>query len=263
MVRIELEHVTIEFPLLDVEFRSFKRSALASFRKLGGWGKPATKNNNAVAALFDVSAEFRRGGRIGLIGPNGSGKTTLLRLLCGAYEPTSGEVRICGRVIPLVDLTLGFDLEATGYDNIFMRGYTLGIPRGTMHSLVNDIADFSELGDRLNHAVRTYSAGMVLRLAFSTSIMCPHDILVLDEVIGVGDAAFLAKARCRLMDVMAQSGIVVLASHALDLVESICNKVIYLREGSIAAFGPARETIAAYLADIAPVAPTPVPPLQS
>jgi ABC-type polysaccharide/polyol phosphate transport system ATPase subunit len=158
---------------------------------------------------------------------------------------------LCGRVTALFDLALGFDLEATGYDNIYLRGYSMGMNSGTMRGLVPGIAEFTELGDRLNDAVRTYSAGMMLRLAFATSLMSPHEILLLDEVIGAGDAAFLAKARNRMSSVVAQSRILVLASHALDLVEEMCNKAIYLREGRLAEFGSVHDIVSSYRRDLA------------
>ena len=245
MAWIKLDHVTVEFPIIAGRSMSLKSSLLAlavnPFRT-------SSRHDQArvVTALHDLSLAIDDGDRVGLIGLNGSGKSTLLRVLAGIYEPTQGEVHVSGHANALIDLALGFDLEATGYENITLRGYTLGMSISAMRDLVPDVATFTELGDRLNDPIRTYSAGMMLRLAFATSLMCPHDILLLDEVIGVGDAAFLAKARNRLTSVLEQSRIVVLASHALDLVGGICNKAIYLREGRIAACGPVGETISSY-----------------
>jgi ABC-type polysaccharide/polyol phosphate transport system ATPase subunit len=250
MAGIDLEGVAVELPIFDGRSMSFKRSAAAFIRNLGrtGW---ASEPVRVVPALRDLSVTMQDGDRVGLIGLNGSGKTTLLRVLAGAYEPTHGEVHIRGRVTALIDLAVGFDPEATGYENIYSGGYALGMSVAKMRDLAPRVAAFTELGDRLNDAIRTYSAGMMLRLAFATSLMCPHDILLLDEVIGVGDGAFLAKARDWLTTAMAQSQIVVLASHALDLVEGICNKAIYLRDGRIVAFGPVHEITSIYRRELA------------
>lgn len=229
---------------------SFKRRAATLIRNLCRMSSES-EHYRVVPALRNLSFTIEDGDRVGLIGLNGSGKTTLLRVLAGAYEPTRGEVRVCGRVTSLFDLGLGFDPEASGYDNMYMHGYSLGMSKTATHELAPHIAAFTELGDRLNDAVRTYSAGMMLRLAFATSLMCPCDILLLDEVIGVGDAVFLAKARNRLTSAVTQARIVVLASHALDLVEAICNKAIYLRDGSVTAFGPVHEVITSYRQEVA------------
>lgn len=229
---------------------SLKRTLLASARNPGRSSGGADRAR-AATALNDLSFAIKNGDRVGLVGLNGSGKSTLLRVLAGIYEPTRGEVRVKGHANALIDLTLGFDLEATGYENIALRGYALGMSFASMRHLTPDVAAFTELGDRLNEPIRAYSAGMMLRLAFATSLMCPHDILILDEVIGVGDAAFLTKARDHLMSAIERSGIVVLASHALDLIQGVCNKAIYLRDGRVAAFGPVTETVALYQKELA------------
>ena len=249
MARIELDCVTVDIPIIAGHSLSLKGSLSTLTQNLltsGGRGEPRT-----LTALRDLSLIIEDGDRVGLIGLNGSGKSTLLRVLAGIYEPTGGEVRVSGQTNALIDLALGFDLEATGYENIMLRGYMLGMTFSAMTRLVPDVAAFTELGDRLNDPIRTYSAGMMLRLAFATSLMCPHDILLLDEVIGVGDAAFISKAISRLTSVVEQSRIVVLASHALELIQGICNKAIYLRGGRIAAVGAVGETVSCYQRDLA------------
>ncbi len=250
MAWLELDRVTVEFPIITGRSMSLKRSVLAMARNLGG-ASGGGDRARGVTALHDLSFILKDGDRVGLIGLNGSGKSTLLRVLAGIYEPTRGEVRVSGHANALIDLAFGFDLEATGFENIALRGYALGMSFAAMSDFAPEAAAFTELGHRLNDPIRTYSAGMMLRLAFATSLMCPHDILLLDEVIGVGDAAFLAKARSRLTSVVERSRIVVFASHALDLIEGICNKVIHLREGGIAAFGPVDETISSYEKELA------------
>ena len=246
MAWIEIDKVSVEFPIITGRTVSLKRSLLAIVRASRDADQART-----ITALHGLSFSIKNGDRVGIVGLNGSGKSTLLRLLAGIYEPTLGEVRISGRVNALVDLALGLDPEATGYENIALRGYALGMSVRSMRDLTPEVAAFTELGDRLNDPIRTYSAGMVLRLAFATSLMCPHDILLLDEIIGVGDAAFLAKARSWLTSVVEHSRVVVLASHALDLIETICNKAIYLRGGQVVAYGAVEETIALYQRDLA------------
>jgi ABC-2 type transport system ATP-binding protein/lipopolysaccharide transport system ATP-binding protein len=250
MAWIELAGVTVDFPIITGRSTSLKHSMLSLARSLGR-PRGAGDQPRVVTALHELSFAIKGDDRVGLIGLNGSGKSTLLRVLAGIYEPTRGEVRVSGRANALIDLAFGFDLEATGYENIALRGYALGMSFVAMRDLTPDIAAFTELGDRLNDPIRTYSAGMMLRLAFATSLMCPHDILLLDEIIGVGDAAFLAKARSRLTCAVERARIVVFASHALDLIEGICNKAIYLRNGRVAAFGPVGDAIAFYQKDMA------------
>jgi homopolymeric O-antigen transport system ATP-binding protein len=247
---IAVENVTIDIPVIDSHSVSLKArvmSALRSRSKVPG-NQPARP---VIRAIESVSFDLAEGDRVGLIGKNGSGKTTLLRVLAGIYEPMQGQVRLCGRTSTVLDLTFGIDVEATGIENIYLRGYALGMTKKMIKSVESDIVDFTELGQRLQHPVRTYSAGMILRLAFSISLMSPHEIMLIDEVIGVGDASFIGKARTMLEGTLAQSGIVVLASHAINLIEEMCNKAIYLREGRIMKFGPVSDVVAMFRGDIA------------
>lgn len=250
MTWIEVDNVTIDLPLLDSHSVSLKRRIAAMLRNLGG--SPVAKPScEFVRALEGLSFTLVDGDRVGLIGKNGSGKTTLLRVLAGIYEPVQGQVRLLGRTSALLDLAFGLDMEATGIENIYLRGYALGMNKRTISKMEGEIAEFTELGERLSHPVRTYSTGMILRLAFSISFMAPHEIMLLDEVIGVGDASFISKATAKLTGVIAQSRIVVVASHAIDLIEGICNKALYLREGRIVKFGPVDDVVSTFKRDIA------------
>jgi len=250
MTWVAVENVTIDIPVIDSHSVSLKARVISAFRPRGRavGTKPA---QGVVRALDGVSLFLADGDRVGLIGKNGSGKTTLLRILAGIYEPMRGQVRLCGRTSAVLDLTFGIDMEATGIENIYLRGYALGMTRKTIKSVESKIVEFTELGRRLQHPVRTYSAGMILRLAFSISLMSPHEIMLIDEVIGIGDAGFIGKARALLEGTLAQSGIVVMASHAINLIEEMCDKAIYLREGRIIDFGPVSDVVAMFKRDIA------------
>jgi ABC-2 type transport system ATP-binding protein len=247
---IEIEEATVDIPVFDSRSMSLKARVGGMLRRPGQPAKAAL-GHAVIRALEQVSLRLVDGDRVGLIGRNGSGKTTLLRVLGGIYEPTQGQVRVSGRTRTLLDLTLGIDLEATGFENIYLRGYALGMTRKMIATAESEICEFSELGERLEYPVRTYSTGMLLRLAFSISLISPHEIMLIDEVIGVGDAGFIGKTRAKLASTVNRSQIVVVASHALDLLTAMCNKAIYLREGRIIAFGPAGDVISMYDRDIA------------
>lgn len=250
MTWISVENVTIDIPVIDSHSVSLKARIMAALRPSDK--APRTSSaQRVIRALDGISFSLAEGDRVGLIGKNGSGKTTLLRILAGIYEPMQGQVRLCGRTTTVLDLAFGIDMEATGIENIYLRGYALGMTKKMIKSVENEIVEFTELGQRLQHPVRTYSAGMILRLAFSISLMSPHEIMLIDEAIGVGDAGFIGKARARLEGTLAQSGIVVLASHAINLIEDMCDKAIYLREGRMIKFGSASDVVAMFKRDIA------------
>jgi lipopolysaccharide transport system ATP-binding protein len=186
-----------------------------------------------VHALRDVSLEIMAGDRVGLVGYNGSGKTSMLRMLAGVYEPTSGALAVQGQVTSLIDVTLGMDHEATGYENIRLRGLILGLSKQRIDELTPQIVEFSGLGDYMSMPVRTYSSGMVLRLAFSAVTCVQPDILLMDEWINVGDAEFVAKAQARLQQVVDKASILVLASHNLNIIENLCNVCVKLDRGQV------------------------------
>ena len=242
MTRIILNEVSIELPVFSVSQRSMRRAILA---KTGGrivHGEGPT----TVVALDDVSLDLRRGDRVALIGGNGAGKTTLLRVLAGIYEPVRGEVRIEGRVSSLLDITLGGEPDATGYENIRIRAAHLGIGRADITSRIKDVEDFSQLGEYLHLPVRTYSAGMSMRLALAVSTCFEPEILLLDEWISAGEAVFLERANRRMHTFVERSSLLVLASHSIELVRSWCNKAVLLDGGRIIASGGVEEIIKRY-----------------
>ncbi|TDH38730.1 ABC transporter ATP-binding protein [Pseudohoeflea suaedae] len=186
-----------------------------------------------VTALDGVSFELSSGDRLGLIGHNGAGKTTLLKVLYGVYEPTSGSVDISGRVDALFNINLGFRQEATGRRNIVLRGLVTGWKLDQIEARMDEIIAFSELGDFIDMPLKTYSAGMSARLAFSIATSFDPEILLMDEWIGAGDADFRQKAQTRMRELTEKAGIIVLASHSKELLGRVCNKVMTLEDGAI------------------------------
>jgi ABC-2 type transport system ATP-binding protein/lipopolysaccharide transport system ATP-binding protein len=198
--------------------------------------------------LDGVTLSFRHGDRVGLVGHNGAGKTTLLRVLAGIFEPTIGTATIMGHAAPLFDVALGMDPESTGYENIVLRGLFLGLTHKQIDARVDEIAEFTELGTFLELPIRTYSAGMRMRLAFAVSTSIDPDILLLDEGIGAGDAAFLEKANKRLKEFTKRAAIIVLASHSEGLIRQMCDIAILMEHGKVLRQGKTEEILEHYRA---------------
>ncbi|SAL69345.1 ABC transporter-like protein [Caballeronia cordobensis] len=231
MAFLKLENCSLHLPVYGAGNRSLKQMVLSA--ATGGRIAADSRKLTVVEALRDVSLEVSAGDRVGLVGHNGAGKTTLLRLLAGIYEPTAGSFRSQGRVTSLLDLTLGLDYEATGYENIVLRGLILGASKADMMRLTPQIADFSELGDYLNMPVRTYSSGMVLRLAFAIVTSVHADVLLMDEWLSVGDANFVKKAEAHMQEFVGKADILVLASHNAKIIEDLCNVIVELEHGTV------------------------------
>jgi ABC-2 type transport system ATP-binding protein/lipopolysaccharide transport system ATP-binding protein len=239
-----LDNVSVDFPIYNAHGRSLKRSLL-HFTTGGRIGLSA-KDKVVVKALSDISVRLAHGDRVGLVGHNGAGKTTLMRVLAGVYEPTTGSITRSGRVGALFDLMLGMDAEATGDENITIRAMLMGLSQQEIDARRSEIADFTELGNYLDVPIRTYSSGMLLRLAFAISTSIDPDILLMDEWMAAGDASFLRKAEARLQKLIGETGILVLASHSTELLQKICNKGILMKQGKILEFGPIDQVIATY-----------------
>jgi ABC-type polysaccharide/polyol phosphate transport system ATPase subunit len=242
VARISLKQVVVDFPVINAASHSFQ---LRVYQALGG--KLTSHHRTVVVRALDtVDLELEDGDRVGLIGHNGSGKTTLLRVLAGVYSPSGGSASIKGSISSFTDLTLGMDPEATGWDNIVFRCAFMGLSFREAKRLSSAIAEFSELGEYLDLPTRTYSAGMFLRLAFAISTSIEPDILIMDEIIAAGDAVFIEKAKRRLHELVDKANILALASHDMDIIEKICNKVIWLEHGVIKQFGAPEAVVAAY-----------------
>lgn len=230
MAHITFEHVNIDFPIYNAKNRSLKNKVMQA--ATGGkvsFGAEGT----VIRSLEDVSFEIKEGERVGLVGHNGAGKSTLLRALSNVYAPTSGKAIIDGEIGSLVDIGLGIDGEATGRENIFIRGALLGLRRKEIERHFDEIVEFSELGEFINMPVRTYSSGMHLRLAFAVATIIRPEILLMDEWLSVGDASFNEKAERRLNDLVQSSRILVLASHSRDLIEKTCNRAMWFEHGRL------------------------------
>ena len=203
-----------------------------------------------VRALQDVTLKMGDGQRIGIIGHNGAGKSTLLKLLAGIYPPTQGRRTVKGRISSLFDIALGFEVDATGWENIAYRSYLQGETPKSLRSKIDPIAAFTELGDFLNMPVRYYSAGMSVRLAFSIATAIEPEILLVDEVLSVGDMAFQEKARERIHEMIAKAELIVVVSHDLESLAKLCNQAIWMDHGQVRQFGPVQQIIDAYTASV-------------
>jgi ABC-2 type transport system ATP-binding protein len=243
MISIEASSVCLDYPLIGVGNHSLRKRLLgAATGGLISFGESVP----VIKALRDVSLSIQEGDRLGLIGHNGAGKSTLLKVLAGIYPPTAGHVRTKGQVVSTLNLSLGMSAEATGYENIVIRGLLLGMSRVEIERKIDEIAEFTELGEYLDLPVRIYSSGMQTRLAFATVTSMDADILLMDELIGTGDAAFMEKTRLRLDTFMSRSKIIVLASHSEAIIGKLCNKALLLEHGRVIAAGSPDEVIAAY-----------------
>jgi len=230
MAFISLKNVAVNFPIYGAGAASLKKTLAASVTG-GRFGKET--GVTVVQALSGINIELKSGDRLGLVGHNGAGKSTLLRTLAGVYEPSSGEFTRQGSVASLIDPALGIEMDATGIENIMLRGLVMGMSKKQVDLLTTEICEFSGLGEYVNMPVRTYSTGMMMRLAFSISTSVQADILLMDEWLSVGDAEFTEKAEQRMRDVVTKSGILVLASHSPELIAKECNRVIHLEHGRI------------------------------
>jgi len=244
MAYIELKGATLDLPIYDVQGRSLKKTVLRMGRR--NTIAEGTDGVVVVRAINNVDLRLDKGDRIGLIGRNGAGKSTLLRMMAGIYSPTHGSVVSSGKVVPLLDISLGMDENSTGMQNIRLRGLLLGMSDAEIREKQQSIAEFSELGDYLDLPLRTYSSGMRVRLAFAVSTAVDAEILLLDEVMGVGDASFMHKAEERLADLHSRAEIVVLAMHSNSEIRKVCNKALWMERGHVRAFGPVEEVVSQY-----------------
>lgn len=240
MTSIDLEDVNLFFRV-----RQHRRIALKDFI-VNQMFRKSVNPYMEVRALSNVNLTIRQGDRLGIVGHNGAGKSTLLKLLAGVYPPTAGTRTVNGEVSSLFDLQLGFELEASGWENIAYRGYLQGETPWTIKTKLQEIAEFSELGEFLNNPVRHYSSGMLVRLAFSVASAIDPEILLVDEVLSTVDLAFQKKCRLRMEEMIAKAHLIVMVSHDLELLSQFCNRAIWLDHGQIRRAGPTAAVIAEY-----------------
>lgn len=249
MASIEFDNVSVDIPIYNASSRSLKKRLIQV--ATGGQIGADPHGRVVVRPLAGLTFTLRDGTRLGLVGHNGAGKSTLLRLLSGVYAPSEGSARIEGEIGSLIDISLGIDPEASGRENIYLRGALLGISKAEMNERIDEIIDFSELGDFIDMPLRTYSSGMHLRLAFSVSTMVRPEILLMDEWLSVGDQGFTHKAEERLTQLVQSTNILVIASHSRDLITKTCNRVLWLEHGKVRMDGTPDEVLPYYFGDIA------------
>lgn len=235
MAHIKLDNVSVDFPIFNSSSRSLTNSLVSA--ATGGRVSADKSGHVSVKALNNISLEIKSGDRLGIVGHNGSGKSTLLRVLAGIYEPTSGVIRREGKIASLIDISLGINPENTGRENVYLRGQLMGLSNKEIAKKFDDIIEFAELGDFIQLPVRTYSSGMLLRLAFAVSTSITADILIMDEWLSVGDGAFAERAEQRLKNLVDNSEILIIASHSKELIEAACSSALVLQTGQISRRG--------------------------
>lgn len=244
MSSIILKNVSINYPVFGASEQSLKKTFINK-----GLGALLSRKKNKTLysnALNNICLTLSNGDRIGIIGSNGSGKSTLLKVLANIYKPTEGIIKHSGKISPIFDIHLGMNFDATGYENIFLRGMFMGYKKHEIITKIDSIIAFSDLDSYIHLPVNTYSDGMKLRLSFSVSTAFDAEILLMDESILAGDANFINKARIRLESFISNSNILALASHSEEIVKCFCNKTIWLHKGNIMKFGLTNEVFHDY-----------------
>lgn len=241
-VMIKVSNVTMQFKMNNDRIFSFKEFVTAKLR-----GKIKFQ---IFTALDNVSFEVRAGEVLGFVGHNGAGKSTMLKVISGILKPTSGVVSTRGTIVPMLELGSGFDMNLTGRENIFLNGAILGYSKDFLEEKYSEICEFSELGDFINTPIRNYSSGMLARLAFSIATVVHPEILIVDEILSVGDAAFQEKSRARMMELMGNGTTVLFVSHNPDQIRSMCDHVIWLDHGKVKMYGQADEVCDKYLSSL-------------
>jgi lipopolysaccharide transport system ATP-binding protein len=241
-IAVEVSGATLHYPIGPVARGSLKSSIFGLFGH-----KDRTPAPVFVEAVRDINLKVSFGERVALIGQNGSGKSTMLRALAGIYPLKKGTIRVIGQIGTLLDVALGFESESTGRENIYYRGMAMGYSRRKLKAAEQAIVDFAALGDFIDMPMRTYSTGMYIRLGFAVSTHFSPEILLIDEVFAAGDASFSQRAIERMTHIVREAGIMVIASHDLDMVQRVCNRVVWLNRGEIALDGPPHVVIPQYL----------------
>lgn len=237
-VALRVSHVSKDFKLPYEKTNSLKGFVFNTIRRQNGY--------TIQHVLKDISFEVKKGDFFGIVGKNGSGKSTLLKIISRIYSPNSGKVQVNGKLVPFIELGVGFNPELTGRENVYLNGAMLGFTREEIDDMYDDIVDFAELGDFMEQKLKNYSSGMQVRLAFSVAIKSQGDILVLDEVLAVGDEAFQKKCRDYFFEAKREKKTIILVTHSMGDVRQFCNKAMLIQDGNIAKFGEPDEVASAY-----------------
>lgn len=239
---IHIQNVSLKYDLHFDKTNNFKEAAINFLMRR----RPTEQKKSVLLAVDNLDLQIKEGDRLGIVGLNGAGKSTVLKLISGILKPTAGDLDVCGHVQPLIEIGAGFDPEFSGRENIYLNGYMLGFNKRQLKEKEREIIEFSELGEFIDTPVKYYSSGMSVRLAFTIATMIEPEILVIDEMLGAGDAAFIHKARRRMDELIGKAKIIVIVSHDLSLISGLCNRILVMDHGKKAFEGSTQEGLEAY-----------------
>ena len=239
-IAIRVDHLTMEFKVTKDKIDTLKEYIIRTL-------KNNKKDKQKIRVLDDITFNVYKGDRVGILGFNGAGKSTLLKILSGIYEPTYGNITINGKVAPLLELGAGFDKNYTGKNNIYLNGAFLSMDEDFINEKYDEILEFSELGDYINYPVKNYSSGMRAKLGFSIATLVHPDILIIDEILSVGDIKFRKKSSDKIRSMMKDGVTVLLVSHSIGQIRDICDKCIWIENGHLVMEGDADEVCDAYI----------------
>ena len=241
-VVVNVEHISMEFKITRDKIDTLKEYVIRTLKR-------SKKEKEKIRVLDDISFKVYKGDKLGILGFNGAGKSTLLKILAGVYEPTSGNIQIKGKVAPLLELGAGFDKNYTGKNNIYLNGAFLSMEKHFLDEKFEEIVEFSELGEYINYPVKNYSSGMRAKLGFSIATLVEPDILIVDEILSVGDIKFRKKSSEKINEMMAEGVTVLLVSHSISQIRKICDKCIWIDNGKLVMEGEVNEVCDAYIAN--------------
>ena len=234
---IEVDNISMRFNLGIEKGFSLKQGFVDLFSAKKRKEKRENKKKNEFWALTDVSFEVKKGEVVGLIGSNGSGKSTMLKIVAGVMKPTKGKLAVKGNICPMIELGAGFDMDLTASENIYLNGAVMGYPKEFIASKYNEIVEFSELQDFMEVPVKNFSSGMIARLAFSIATIVEPEILIVDEILSVGDIAFQTKSEEKMMSMIKGGTTVLFVSHSLEQIKKLCDRVVWIEKGKVKKIG--------------------------
>ena len=241
-VAIRVTNLSMDFKYSKDKIDSLKEYIIRTIKR-------DKRKSRKVRVLDNINFEVKRGEKLGILGFNGAGKSTLLKIISGIYEPSEGEVKINGKIAPLLELSAGFDKNYTGRDNIYLNGAFLSMDKKYLDSKIDEIIEYSELGEYIDVPIKNYSKGMKAKLGFSIATLIEPDILIIDEILSVGDIKFRKKSGKKINEMMAEGVTVILVSHSIRQVKRICDRCIWIDDGKLVMEGPAEEVCNAYIED--------------